>query len=328
MVFPVLSTMPKNLREAIDAFLEHITKVELRSPHTVDNYRRDLELLADYLAVSGYPAAGGGERPDFALETVDALAVRGFMTYLLDRGNKPRSINRRLAALRSFFSHWLRSGVIGQNPVKAVRFMREPGKLPVFLDQERAERLVESPKNGDPRFEALRVRDRAILETLYATGMRVSSLTRINLCDLDPIDGSVRILAKGRKEQTLPLGDEASKALREYLAVRETLLNVPNTQRNRKAPEALFLGRFGERLTPRAIQYRMRKYALATGSGEATPHTLRHSCATHLLENGADLRFVQEMLGHASLSTTQRYTHVTMAHIQDVYDKAHPRSKK
>ncbi len=319
--------MNDTLNGAIRQFLDSLVNTERRSPHTVENYRRDLRFFVQYLQESGYPTFQGEEDVDFALETVDTLAVRGFISYLLDRGNSPRSINRRLAALRSCFTFLHRRGIVERNPVAPVPYMRQKKTLPVFLDQERAETLMEYPTDERIKEEILSLRDRAMLEVLYSTGMRVSSLVGMNLVDLDLHNRAVYIRAKGGKENVLPLGEPACEALKDYLARRKELLDAPPTKRNKKAPGAVFLGKFGERLTARGVQLRLKKYALSLGLGKTTPHTLRHSCATHLLENGANLRFVQEILGHSSLSTTQQYTHVTMSHIQDVYKKSHPRNK-
>ncbi len=316
------------LSESIDLFLNNLFHSERRSPHTIENYRRDLTHLKNYLLESGYPSlTQKKDFNDFKLEVIDTLAIRGFISYLLDRGNGPRSINRRLAALRSFFSFLHRRGMIDKNPIATVPFMRQKKTLPVFLDQEMAENLVEYPNDKSVKEHVLGLRDRAMLEVLYATGMRVSSLVNINLVDLNLHDQTIYIRAKGGKDHILPLGQAACDAVQDYLNERERLLDVPDTKRNKKAPGALFLGRFGERLTTRGVQLRLKKYALSLGLGKTTPHTLRHSCATHLLENGANLRFVQEILGHSSLSTTQQYTHVTLSHIQDIYKKSHPRNK-
>ncbi|RJP33739.1 MAG: tyrosine recombinase XerC [Candidatus Omnitrophota bacterium] len=316
------------LSHAIEQFLHELIHTDRCSPHTVDNYRRDLTFFQNYLAESGYPSISYGKgKVDFSLAIIDTLAIRGFISYLLDRGNAPRSVNRRLAALRSCFAFLHRRGMVDCNPVTPVPFMRQKKTLPVFLDQDHAETLVEYPGEETVHEEILRLRDRAMLEVLYATGMRVSSLVGMNLVDLDLNRRTVYIRAKGGKDHILPLGDLACEALQAYLVRRKEQLNVPDTKRNKKAPGAVFLGKFGERLTARGVQLRFKKYSLSLGLGKTTPHTLRHSCATHLLENGADLRFVQEILGHSSLSTTQQYTHVTLSHIQDVYKKAHPRNK-
>jgi integrase/recombinase XerC len=311
------------LSTAIRQFIDYITNTEGRSAHTVDNYQRDLDFLLQYLIDSGYPQRSNA---DFSLNSIDKLALRGFMTYLVDRGNSAKSINRRLSALRSFYNFLERRGIITKNPTESLHFMKEKKRLPVFLDQDRAQELMEHPGPANVKDSPLIKRDRAMLELLYSTGMRVSSLSGLNLNDFDFENDSVRIYAKGGKTQTLPLSDIARQALDDYLAVRPILLNRPTKSRHEKAPEAVFLGRFGERLTSRGVQLRLKRYAQSLGLGKTTPHTLRHSCATHLLENGANLRFVQELLGHSSLSTTQQYTHVTMSRVQEVYQKSHPRS--
>ncbi|NPU96428.1 MAG: tyrosine-type recombinase/integrase [Candidatus Omnitrophica bacterium] len=308
----------------VQEYVNYLRSTGRRSAHTVINYERDLRLLLQYLEESGYEIPDN--RADYPLGVVDPLALRGFITYLLDRGNSARSINRRLSALRSFFDYWVRRGRLESNPTQTLHFLKAPKRLPVFLDQERAGDLMEHPNENLVHDKALLLRDRAMLELLYSTGMRVSSLAGINLNDLDLQGRSVRILAKRGKDLTLPVGEAAVEALKPYLDARPALLNRPSRSRHPKDPNALFLGRFGERLTPRGVQLRLRRYALSLGLGKTTPHTLRHSCATHLLENGADLRFVQELLGHSSLATTQQYTHVTLSRIQAVYQKSHPRA--
>ncbi|MEW6235572.1 MAG: tyrosine recombinase XerC [Candidatus Omnitrophota bacterium] len=317
------------LSHAITQFLDNLTARERRSPKTVENYGRDLSLLQDYLRESGYEAAVNAEGElDYAIEQIDALALRGFLSYLLSRGNSPRSINRRLSALRMFFDYLIRRGALGADPSAALSSMKQKKTLPVFLDQTKAEELVEYPYPISEDSPEIALRDHAMLEVLYASGMRVSSLVGLNLSDIDLQAGALRIHAKRNKEQTLPLGGPAMEALNQYLKVRKKLLLAPAVENQCKDPQALFLGRFGERLTARGVQLRLKKYALALGLGKTTPHSLRHSCATHLLENGADLRFVQEILGHSRLSTTQQYTHVTLSRIQEVYQNAHPRSTK
>ncbi|MBD3268194.1 tyrosine-type recombinase/integrase [bacterium] len=316
------------LKCEINNFLQFLRDSEHNSKKTIENYSRDLRLFEQYLIDSSDPCMIPGEgEADFDLEKIDLITLRGFITYLMDRGNAHRSINRRISVLRSFFGYLTRRGVLTGNPMQLIRFVKEQKKLPVFLDQLRAEELMEKPlpTHGDAN---LLLRDKAILELLYATGMRVSSLVGLNCSDLDFSKKTVQIRAKGGKSQVLPLSETAQKALTAYMPVRSFLLSAKEHSTRPKAPEALFLGRFGERLSTRGVQFRLKRYSLAFGLGKATPHTLRHSCATHLLENGANLRFVQELLGHSSLSTTQQYTHVTMSHIQDVYQTAHPRAKE
>ncbi len=314
------------LSEAKHQFLRTLETTERRSTHTVSNYGRDLTFLQNYLADSGYPAVEG--KDDYTVDTLDTLALRGFITYLYDRGNSPRTINRRLSSLRSFFGYLLRRGAIDTDPSASIQLLKEKKRLPVFLDQQQAQELVECPDERSAVDKALEIRDRAILETLYSTGMRVGSLARLNLPDIDTQSGIVRIRTKGGKEQTLPLNKSAIDALNEYLTIRGGLLSRPTRSRHPKDPNAIFLNQHGGRLTPRGIQLRFKRYSASLGLGKTTPHTLRHSCATHLLENGADLRFVQEILGHSSLATTQQYTHVTMSHIQESYRNAHPKSGK
>ncbi|MGI6456008.1 MAG: tyrosine-type recombinase/integrase [bacterium] len=317
------------LKEALNRYENHLRNVDLRSPKTLENYRRDILLLHRYLLESGYDTAPKTTQdPDFLIASVDTLALRGFISYLYDRKNQPRSINRRLSALRNFFDFLTRRGFLSTNPMLPIRFLKQSRRLPVFLDQDRAEQLVETPAESDSKDKVLAIRDCAILEVLYSTGMRVSSLVKLNMSDYDVRHATLQITAKGGKTQILPLSQPAQRVLNEYINMRHAVLSRPTNSQYPKDPAALFLGRFGERLTARGIQLRLKKYSLHLGLGKTTPHTLRHSCATHLLENGADLRFVQDLLGHSSLSTTEQYTHVTMTRIQELYEQTHPRSSR
>lgn len=321
--------MKTTLQHALAAFRVHLTETERRAEKTIENYLRDLHLLRNYLIESGYENLNStNQETDFALNQIDSLALRGFISYMVERNQTPRSINRRLSSLRMFFKFLIHRGWIETNPIENIRFLKQNKRLPAFLDQNQAQTLVEHPVAKIAKEHALALRDRAMLEVLYATGMRVSSLESLNLADLDVGRSVIHMRAKGGKRLTAPLSEPAMEALRNYFSIRTQLLNGPVSKRHPKDPNALFVGRFGERLSARAVQLRLKKFSLALGLGKTTPHTLRHSCATHLLENGADLRFVQELLGHSNLSTTQHYTHVTMAHIQDVYQHSHPRSKK
>lgn len=310
-------------------FLRALVEIDRRAPKTVENYSRDLDLFLRYLADSGYERletnANDESCPDFALDVFDKLAVRGFISFLAHRDNSPRSINRRLSTLRSLSRFLTRRGWMNIDPLASIHFLKQQRRLPVFLDQDAAQTLVERPEPNEERERIFVLRDRAMLETMYSSGMRVGSLTGIDLNDLDLRQGAVLARAKGGKRLSLPLSQPAIEAIEAYLPHRKTLLNSPGSPKCRKEPGALFLGRFGERLTPRGVQLRLRKYSQSLGLGKATPHTLRHSCATHLLENGAGLRYVQELLGHSSLSTTQQYTHVTLSRVQEVYNAAHPR---
>lgn len=310
------------ISQAIDRFDRYLLSDERVSAHTLDSYRRDLRQFVHYLNISAAAADNVGQ--------VDALDLKGFISYLLDNGRTARSINRKLSALRKFFN-WLKlTGQIPTNPAAKIRGLKQQKRLPVFLDENRTAELVEAPQAEAEINELLSLRDSALFEVLYSTGMRVSSLARLNLSDYLPGESSLQIHTKGGGEQVVPLGETAIMALQQYIKKRPAFLAdgrmLRKDGRGKRAPEALFLGPGGTRLTTRAIQYRLRHYVIKHGLGEVTPHTLRHSCATHLLEHGADLRFVQDLLGHKSLATTEQYTHVTLSRLRQTYDKAHPRS--
>lgn len=320
--------MKVSLKQCFDQFVQFLAESEKCTEKTIENYSRDMALFQTYLTDGSDPSLFNiGESTDFDLDQIDTLTIRGFISFQLHRGNTARSINRRLSMLRSFYSYLEIHGQISQNPLSALRFMKEQKKLPVFLDQQRADELVEYPGIRKEIDANLVLRDRAILELLYTTGMRVSSLVSLNLSDVDLKKKMVQIKTKGGKAQQIPLCGSAIESLLHYLDVRSVFTEEALKKGRERESHAVFLGRFGERLTARGIQLRFKRYSLSLGLGKTTPHTLRHSCATHLLENGADLRFVQELLGHSSLSTTQQYTHVTMSRIQEVYQVAHPRAK-
>ena len=306
-------------------FLEHIQGAEHLAPNTVSAYGRDLTQFINYLGGDWEGAipcrAENGKLPEIDLTGVDKFSVRGFLSYLHQARYSAQTIQRKLSAIRSFFRFLAQQGYIASNPADRVRTIRLPKNLPKFLSKEQAEQLVQAPEKES--FFGLR--DKAMFETLYSTGMRVSSLSRLNLSDYDARAQSVRVVAKGGKEQILPVGHYAIESLEGYRKQRTTLLKK---LRSEGKTEALFLNRFGARLSPRGIQNAVRKWALSVGLGRTTPHTFRHSFATHMLEQGADLRTIQELLGHASLSTTQKYTHVTLRQLREVYQKAHPRARK
>jgi len=277
------------------------------SPHTVAGYLHDVgEFLSHAAKVS----------PD----EPGPAQVRSFVVSLHGR-NSAASLARKLSALRTFFRFLRRRGLIDHDPTAEVVRPRQPRRIPVFLTVDEVFALLELPGPQDPHPQ----RDRAMLELLYATGMRVSELVSRNLSDLDMAEEMLRVRGKGRKERLVPFGRPAAEALRCYFPVREAL-GVARAGRG-LAPErqALFLNGRGTRLSVRSVERLVGSYALRAGLATAvTPHALRHSFATHLLEMGADLRVVQELLGHASLATTQKYTHVTMDHLSAVYDQAHP----
>ncbi|MFH1743835.1 MAG: tyrosine recombinase XerC [bacterium] len=300
-------------------FLDTLRVEQHRSANTVLAYGRDLDQFFTYLG-DGDPARCPG------LSEMGIQEVRGFVAYLMEGGLSARSVNRKLSALRRFFDFLHERGIISVSPTQGVDSVRQAKRLPVFLDEERAGDLVESPSSGPDKEELLQIRDAAMFEVLYSTGMRVSSLVGLNVEDYFPAEGSLQIRAKGGREQTVPVGEIAAEMLRRCMERRSDLLARRKGPSDPLDTHALFLNRFGGRITARGVQLRVRRYVLSLGLGKVTPHTFRHSCATHLLERGADLRFVQELLGHASLATTEMYTHVTLSRIQEVYQKSHPRA--
>ncbi len=309
-----------NTHTARRMFLEDLRIEQRRSENTALAYGRDLDQFFTYLG-DGDPA-GCPEVNEMNLQD-----VRGFVSYQMEMGLSARSVNRKLSAIRMFFGFLRKQRIIPADPTQGIDSVKQLKKLPVFLDEDHAERLVESPVNGANSEDVLHLRDAAMFEVLYSTGMRVSSLVGINTQDYFPSEATVQIRAKGGREHVLPLGEAAADALARYLQRRGGLRERCKGEGDPSDAEALFLNRAGGRITTRGVQIRLRKYVLSLGLGKVTPHTFRHSCATHLLERGADLRFVQELLGHASLSTTQMYTHVTLSRIQEVYRKNHPRAK-
>jgi integrase/recombinase XerC len=287
---------------AVAAFLQYLAAERGASPHTIRSYRADLQDCVAFLERRGLGA----------LVDADARVIRGYLANLHDRGLARTSIARRLATLRSLFRYLMRRGRVRVNPAREVRTPSLPGRLPAHLPIDQSDALFRQP----PGDEAADLRDRALLEVLYATGVRVAELAGLDMEDTDLAEGSVRVLGKGRKERIVPLGSKAVDALRAYLGPREG------------ARGPLFRNARGGRLTVRSVHRIVRARARAAGlAGRVTPHTLRHTFATHLLDAGADLRLIQELLGHARLATTQRYTHVSAARLAKVYDAAHPRAK-
>ncbi|HEX5471883.1 MAG TPA: tyrosine recombinase XerC [Lacipirellulaceae bacterium] len=299
------------MRPQIGQFLQYLSVERGASPHTLKGYREDLHALAEYLA------DGDGHTP--APGSITTNELRGFLSALTEAGYAKTSISRRLASVRSFLKFGQREGWAKSNPAKALRNPRKSRKLPHFLTSDEVGKLLDAPK-GD---SAAAVRDRAILETLYSAGLRVSELVGLTDGDLDFDAGIVRVRGKGKRERLAPIGSYASRALKHWLQKR-TL--SPREQSGREAP--VFTNKFGTRLTTRSVARMLEKYLKQTGLDSRTsPHTLRHSFATHLLDRGADIRSVQELLGHKSLVTTQIYTHVSTANLRAAYEKAHPRAR-
>ncbi len=286
-------------------FAAHLATERRGSEHTSRAYLSDLAQYAAYLAGSGVP-----------LVPSSPAAVRGFLSRASARCG-PVSLGRKLSALRTFHRFLVREGLSPTNPARGVASPRRPKKLPEVLPEDEVAALVEAPRAPVP----LELRDRAFLELLYASGLRVSELASLDLDDLDLEEGLVRVLGKRRKERVVPVGSLARAALRRWIAEGRPALA-------RGAGRALFLNHRGGRLSTRSVARRIDRAVLASGLARRVhPHVLRHCFATHLLGNGADLRAIQELLGHASLSTTQRYTHLDWKRLADVYDRAHPRAR-
>src|SRR6185312_9487134 len=304
--------------ELLNQFIEHLRYERNVSEHTLRNYQSDLEQFLDHLAPRDLQT---GKRSEPELTQIDHLTIREWLAALHAAQKKKSSIARKLAALRTFFQFLVREGIVEMNPAKLVATPRLEKKLPKHLSVEDAIRFIETP---DIETE-LGKRDRAMLELMYATGIRVSELTKLNVHDIDFTNKLIRVSGKRRKERTVPFGDPASDALKAYLAIREQfLLQAPVSLRE---PEALSLNYQGTRITTRSVGRMVEKYIrLCAGRYDLSPHALRHSFATHLLDSGADLRDIQELLGHARLSSTQIYTHVSMEKLIEVYDKSHPKA--
>ena len=294
----------ERLPEQIAAFCTYLETERNCSPHTVAAYGRDLKQLAEFV---GREKGEGAQACD-----VDHLLLRRYLALLGKRARKS-SIGRKLAAIRTFFRFLLRRGIIAKNPAELIATPKREQRLPFHLDIDQATTLVEAP--ADDQRHALR--DRAILELLYSSGLRVSELTGLDIGDLDLAGGMVRVLGKGGKERIVPVGSRAVEAIRAYLILRGELAG--------SGP--LFLNTRGERINRRSVGRIVDAHVLRIAAFKRiSPHVLRHTFATHLLEGGADLRAIQELLGHASLSTTQKYTHVGIDRLMEVYDKAHPKA--
>ncbi len=299
----------KRFDSAAQAFLEHLEQARNYSPHTLRAYRRDLAAFADFLEQAGASTAPAA---------INRLDIRAYLAHLADSSPSKRTVARKLSTLRSFFKFLLARRAVKSNPCSGIRTPRLPKTLPRFLDEASIERLLTAPKGDDH----LALRDRAILETLYSSGLRVGELVALDVRDVDRIGEVIKARGKGRKERLAPIGRAATEAIEKYLAARKRSRRFVEIE-----SEALFLNRFGRRLSARSVARLLRKYLLEAGlPADLSPHSLRHSFATHMLDRGADLRSVQELLGHANLTTTQIYTHVTTQRLKRVYQSAHPRA--
>ncbi len=289
------------MRKHLDDFLQHLRTEKNVSLHTERSYRSDLGQLAGFL----------GDRDPAVITHQD---LRQFLAHLISRKTGKSSLARKLSAIRSFFKFLHRQGLVTSDPARLIATPKQDKRLPAVLTVDDTLRLLQAP--GEEAHDPLR--DRAVLETLYSTGIRASELVGIDQQDINRQERLVRIRGKGRKERIVPIGQTALDAIDRYGAAKQAAAGEP----------ALFTGPSGKRLTVRSVQRILGNYRKKLGlSTKASPHTLRHSYATHLLESGADLRAIQELLGHASLSTTQRYTHLNLDSLMAAYDKAHPRAR-
>jgi integrase/recombinase XerC len=298
------------MKKPVKQFLDTLSGQRNYSSHTISNYKRDLDQFLDYLE----------KRKIDDLGMVSQGIARQFLIYLEDKKYSRRSLARKIASCRSFYKYLIAEEQSKQNPWKLLSTPKLPRRLPNFLYLEEVAKLINIIPDSLGG-----IRDRAILEVLYGGGLRVSELVKLNINDIEESEGEIRVMGKGSKERIVLIGSHAKNALAEYFSkVRPEFL-----KRNKKPNKnILFLSRLGTRLTSRSVERMIMKYAKKAGiNKKVTPHTLRHSFATHLLSGGADLRIVQELLGHASLSTTQVYTHITKERLKKIYLENHPRAK-
>lgn len=305
------------MEHLVERYLEHLAEERNLSPHTVRAYGGDLDRFLGFLAREFL----GKERKEVRPPEVDALAVRSFLAHLARQGVGRRSQARALSAVRGLFRFACREGVLDTNPAAAVRTPKQPRPLPRHLRPGEVEALVEAASGPEP----LALRDRALLELLYATGLRVGELVSLDWTDVDLSGRVLRVLGKGGKERMVPFGRPATEALRAWGAACEEVRRHGGSQ---SEEDPIFLNYRGGRLSARSVRRILDRYvdAAAVAAG-VHPHTLRHTFATHLLERGADLRAIQELLGHSSLSTTQQYTHLEVERLLSVYREAHPRAR-
>ncbi len=292
----------------LESFIQMLRSEKYYSPHTCSNYRRDLESFARYLL----------DRDVSRWSKVNYRLVSGYAAHRFRNGLKSRSIQRELSSIRSFYQHLIRQGVAKNNPAKEVSAPKSGQRLPKTCDTEQIEQLLRSGSNNNPLF----IRDLAIFELIYSSGLRLAELVSIDLGDIDLAQKQLIVTGKGNKTRYLPVGSKAIDAIRRWLKIRFEFVREHDEN-------ALFLSKQGKRISARNVQSRLnRLIKLQALEQHLSPHTLRHSFATHLLESSGDLRAVQELLGHADISTTQIYTHLDFQHLARVYDAAHPRAKR
>ena len=323
---PHNAPQPKNFTPLVKAFLDYLKLEKHFSDYTVKSYGADLIQFGQFVA-GEIGHAGANKAPEkVTLEQLDerqlkteALTIREFLAYLYAQNYTKSTTARKLATLRSFFKYLIRRGVCSASPLTTIRTPKQEKRLPKCLDLEQVQKLLDAPDDG----ELLGARDKAMLEVLYSSGIRVSELVELEVQDIDLQEGILRVRGKGRKDRLTPIGSQAIKAVQRYFELRSADPKLSPNQGGQR----VFLNKHGESLSTRSVRRKLDKYLIEAGLDPGiSPHTLRHSFATHLLNNGADLRSVQELLGHQSLSTTQIYTHLTTTRIKQVYDAAHPRA--
>ena len=302
--------------DAIRAFMTFLELERHASHETVRNYASDLRQFQTFMTKES-PSARV-----FDPYTVHTESIRDYLHWLNCKHEKPASMARKLASLRSFYRYLQRESMVGLNPAEAIRTPKQPKHLPRVLTKDDAAALMEFPADQAGGSQ----RDRALLETLYSTGARVSELVGINLDDLRVSEGLVHLRGKGRKERIVPIGAVALQAIQAYLNQRPVMDSRDSTTKPKRVSSPVFRNNRGGRLTTRSVARIVAHYSNRLAGGSVSPHTLRHSFATHLLDEGADLRSIQEMLGHTSLSTTQKYTHLATDQLLAVYDRTHPRA--
>ena len=304
------------MEKAIQEFKNYLLVEKNASPHTLEGYLNDISQFQEFLTRSGHAMESGA----LQLEKIDRLAVRSFMGYLYEKNFSGTTLRRKLSTLSSFFRFLCREGTLKTNVAKTVPAPRVQNKLPSYFSIDEMFRLLQLPQGEG----FLPARDRAMLELFYSCGLRISELVSLTLEDINLDSRMVKVLGKGGKERLLPLGRHCVEALKTYLNIRMDKIRKINS-----GTDQLFLNHRGGGITVRGMRKVVEKYIkLGNFPGGVSPHSIRHSFATHLLEGGADLRSIQELLGHSSLSTTQKYTHLTLDRLSEAYDKAHPRAKE
>lgn len=303
--------------QAIRDFESHIETERNLSPHTRRNYITDIRQFQAFLSENNINVEGGSSDRHIR---IDHMVLRAFLAYLYRRNVKKVTISRKIASVRAFFKYLLREGRIPYNPAEMIHAPKIEKYLPTFLSVDEVFSLIGVTFSND----AFGLRDKAIIELFYSSGIRVGELTDLNMDDIDWSSSLMKVRGKGRKERIVPIGGPAMKALSDYTGKRRTLIR----ERNADSGSPLFLNRFGKRISTRSISRIIDKYMLVSGiNKKISPHALRHTFATHLMDGGADMRVIQELLGHESLSTTQKYTSMSISRLLEVYDKAHPKAK-